>query len=136
MKPVKIYILVIVLVCSAAYGGYIFGSHQRQKKQERQFELLAYSTFATEVNIDVQLINMIEAKKYKEAANLLENFIDVTLASLSLYDTFATDYPNKFIFSAIDAAKKHREQHPSHKIDSNLSNGVARAFKITEGKRL
>ncbi len=130
MKPAKIYILVIVLVCISAYGGYIYGGNQRQKKLDQYFELLNYSAWATEVKGNVKLLDLIEAKKYKETENLLENFLDVTLASISSYDKLAANHPDKDIFSAIDIARKHREQYPAHKVNQNLESSVARALKI------
>jgi hypothetical protein len=134
MKNANIYILVAVLVCIAAYGGFIYGGNERQKTLDRNFELLNFSTWATEIKINVQLLDLIEAKKYKETENLLDKSLDVRLASISLYDKYAADYPEKDIFLAIDIAKKHREKYPFHEVNPHVESGVERAFKITERK--
>ena len=130
MKVARFYVPIIILVFIAAYGGYVLGGHKRQQKIERQFELINYSSYATDVNIDVQLIDYLEAKRYKDAEDLLEKMIDVTLDSLSLYDKLAPRYPDQKIFDAIATVKKHRETHPGHKVHETLSPGVERAFKI------
>jgi hypothetical protein len=134
MKNEKIYVLAIVLVCISAYGGYLYGGNQRQQAMDQNMQLLNFSSWATEIKMNLQLLDLVEAKKYKDAGDLLERFLDVRLASISQYDKFALDHPDEDIFQAIDSARKHREQHPDHKINPNLEPGVARALKIKERK--
>lgn len=132
MRNAKIYIVALVVVCIAIYGGYVCGGNQRQKKLDQYFELLNYSVWATEVKSNIKLIDLIEAKRYKDAEILLENYLDVTLASMSLYGELADKHPDKDIFDAIETARKHREQHPDHKVDPTLANSVDRALNIRE----
>lgn len=134
MKVVRFYVPVIILVSIAAYGGYVLGGHNRQQTIERQFELVNYSSYATDVNVDVKLINYLEAKRYKDAEDLLEKLIDVTMDSLSLYDKLAPTYPDQKIFDAIDTVKKHRVEHPGHKVHEKLLPGVERALRITRSE--
>ncbi len=134
MNKAKNYLIVIVLVCISAFCGYVYGGKQQQVKLDQHFALLNYSAWAIEVKGNVKLLELLEAKKYKDAENLLENFLDVRLSSIALYDRLAADYPDNDIFSAIDIAKKHREQYTAHQVNPNLAPSVARAFKITERK--
>ena len=132
MKAARFYIPAIALIFLAAYGGYIYGGHKTRIEVSRLFELLEYSSLATDVNIKLKLLNLIEAGKINDAKIFLEKFIDVDLASLSLYDKLAQTYPNQEIFDAIAAVKKHREAHPGHKVSETLSPDVERALKITK----
>ncbi len=133
-EPTK-FILVIVLVCIiSVFGGYTYGMKQQQERMDQYFELLNYGAWATDVKANVKVLDLLEARKYKDAENLLENFLDVRLASISLYDKLAVDHPDEDIFLAINAAKEHRKDHPSHQVPPSLEQGVARAFKITERK--
>ncbi len=135
MKHIQNYILVVALICIAAYGGFIYGGNQRQKTLDRNFQLLIFSSWATEVESNVQLLDLIEGKRYKDAENLLEKFLDVRLDSISLYDKYAAQYPDQNIFSAIDTAKKHREQKAGYRVNPKLEPGVARAFKISKPEK-
>ncbi len=130
-----VFAIVIALVFAAAYGGYVFGGSQRQKTLDEQFRLLNFSVEATEVKVNVKELELIEAKKYKEAEDLLENVLDIRLANLGPYEGLARDHPDKEIFLALQIAKKHREQHPSHTVAPSLEKGVARALSIEETKR-
>jgi hypothetical protein len=132
MKLILRYVVALLLVCAAAYGGYVYGGNQRQKTTDRNFELLNFGTWATEIKANVQLLELMETKKYKDAENLLERLLDVRLASISLYDKYALDYPDKDIFSAIDIAKRHRQKYPLYKVNDQLKSGVARAFTLIE----
>jgi hypothetical protein len=131
MKVVRFVIPVLVLIFLAAYLGYILGGHNRQLKVERQFEIINYSSYATHINVNGHLLSLIEAKKYKEANDLLENLIDVDLASLSLYDKLASRYPCQNIFDAIATVKNRRAAHPGHKVNKKLLYDVERAFNIS-----
>ncbi len=132
VKIVRFYLPIIVLVLVAAYVGFVFGGHKRQGKIERQLELINYGSWATDVNVNMRLIDLIEAKKYDKAQNLLENLLDDTLACLCLYDKLAPTYLDQKIFDAIALAKKHRSEYPGHKVNPTLATSVERAFKITK----
>jgi hypothetical protein len=134
-KVAKFCIPVIILFFLAAYGGYILGGHKKQQKIERQFELLNYSSYATAATINVKLLNLIEEKKYKNSEELLENLIDINLASLSLYDKLASSYPDQKIFDAITTVNNHRAKHPGHKVNKTLANAVERAYKIVKSDK-
>ncbi len=131
----NVVVIVIVLIGAAAYGGYVFGGMQRQKAMDEQFRLLNFSVGATEVKANVMALELIEAKKYKEAEELLENVLDVRLANLGPYEVLARDHPDKEIFQAVQTARIHREQHPSHKAAPNLEKSVDRALGLEEPKR-
>ncbi len=133
MNTAQKYILVIVLVCIAALGGYVVGGNHRQKTLDHDFRLLNFGVWATEVKVNVRVLDLLEAKKYKDADDILENMLDVQLASLSGYDQFAAGHPDKDIIAAIDMAKKHREQYPAHKVHPDLAPGVARALNMGGG---
>ncbi len=134
-RDANIIVIAIVLIAVAAYGGYVFGGMQRQKVMDEQFRLLNFSVGATEVKANVMALELIEAKKYKEAEELLENVLDVRLANLGPYEVLARDHPDKEIFQAVQIARKHREQHPSHKAAPDLEKSVERALSIEETKR-
>ncbi len=126
----KFYVLAAFLMCMAAYGGYIYGGHQRQKELDRQFELLNYKVWATDVNTRVALPTLIKEKRYQEAENKLEGLLDVTLASLSLYERLAKDHPDDEIFDALHEARSYREKYAGHVVHQKLTDGVERALKM------
>ncbi len=130
-RNAKSAVIAVILIFLAAFGGYIYGGNERQKTLDRDFQLLNYSEWATEVKANIRLLELIDKKRYQEAKNLLSRFLDIRLASLGKYDRFAKDYPNNDIFAAIAAARKYREQHPSSKVNPELEKGVMRALKIT-----
>ena len=134
-KDIKVSLLAVVLILLAACCGYVYGGNQRQKALDRQFQLLNYSGWATEVKANVQLLDLMKAKKYRDAEDLLERFLDVRLDSLGLYDSFAKDHPDENIFLAIDAAREHRARYPGHVVNPKLEKGVTRALGITEKGR-
>ena len=132
MKVPRFYIPVIALILLAAYGGYIYGEYKAQQKIGRLFELSNYSSLATSVQINVKLLNLIDAGKSSDAKFYLEKFIDVDLGSLCLYDKVAETNPDQKIFEAIAAVKTYREAHPGHKVSEALSSSVERALKIAK----
>jgi hypothetical protein len=54
-KSIKSLLLMFV-VCIAAYSGFVFGKQKRQQELDHQLELINYSTWATDVKIDLDLL--------------------------------------------------------------------------------
>lgn len=132
MKVSRLYIPVIALILLASYGGYIYGAYKTQQKLGRLFELSNYNSLAASVQINMKLLNLIDAGKSSDAKLFLDKFIDVDLASLCLYDKVAQTYPDQKIFDAIAAVNTYREAHPGHKVSETLSSSVERALKIAK----
>lgn len=130
MKASRIYIPAIALIFIAAYCGSIYGEHKARKEDSRLFELMNYSSLATDVNIKLKLLKLIDDGRPSDAKIYLDKFIDLDLASLCLYDKLAKTNPIQDIFNAIAAVKKYRESHPGHKVSEAMSRSVERTFRI------
>lgn len=132
MKFARFYIPAITLIFLAAYGGYVYGGHKARKEDAILFELLNYSSLATEMNIKMKLLNLIDDGRLNDSKTFLNKLIDLDLAGLCLYDKLAQSNPNQNIFDAIAAVKKYREAHPGHQVSEAMSSSVERAYKITK----
>ena len=126
----KAFFAAIILVLAAAYGGYMVGSMEGQRAMDEQYQLLNYSAWATEVKANVRLLDLIDARQYKEAGDLLETFLDIRLASLSPYEGIAGDHPDQDVFQAIEMARLRRSKHPGHMVNPKLEKNVERALRI------
>ncbi len=135
IKAYRIYIPAIALILIAAYCGYVYGEHKARKEDSRLFELMNYSSLATDVNIKLKMMKLIDDGKSGDAKAYFDKFIDVDLASLCLYDKLAKNYPDQNIFNAIAAVKEYRERHPGHKVSETLASSVERAYHITQSKK-
>jgi len=132
MKKTLNIFSIIIIVCLAAYSGYLYGSHQRQKELDLQMELINYSVLATDVQTDLGLLQMLKDQKTIETENKLETYLDISLASLGNYEAIAKKHPNPEIFKAIKNAKLYRQQNQSHEIHPKLSKGVELAFSVVD----
>lgn len=132
MKKWTLFPLTFVLVCLAACGGYAYGQYRTQQDLGLKFELLNYSAWAAEGEIQVELLKLMAQHKNRQATAKLERVLDVTLASLAHYDRYAGTHPDPRVFRAIRAAKAYRAGHPAHRVGVALTAGVRRSFAMVK----
>jgi hypothetical protein len=133
MKSKVLYIflfLISILVASAI--GFYAGSRLTQQKLARYFQHLDFVSYGNELKLEVKLLELLRKKENQKAEQFLEKFMDVNLASLSIYGNTPPTERNEEIITAIKPAKDYRKRHPGHQVSPTLSESVQRAMDLAE----
>ena len=123
-------VLLLIVVCVAGAVGFYAGNHVTKKKLDNYYLQLHFDGLATELKSQVGVLDLLRKKEVAKGAESLENFIDVDLASLSLYDNTPSKDRSDNILAAIKLIRDYREKYPDHKVNPALANSVQRALDL------
>jgi len=133
MKSKVFYIsLFLISVLVAGAIGFYAGSRFTQQQVARYFQRLDFVSNSNELKSQVKLLELLRKKENQKAQQFLEKFVDVNLASLSIYGKTPPAERNEEIISAIRLAKSYRKKYPGHQVSPTLSESVQRALDLAE----
>jgi len=132
LKSAAMAFSIVLLVAAALYCGYLYGDRHRTEELDRQFQLLNYRLWATDVNAKVRLLGLLHDKQYEAAGTYLEGLLDVSLASLGGYAELAAEPPDPLIINALTNARDYRLRHPDHRVDEQFAAPVERALTLAQ----
>lgn len=123
-------VLILVVICISGAIGFYMGNHLTEKRAENYYLQLHFDSLATELKSQVGVLDLIRKKEVAKGTENLEKFIDVNLASLSLYDNTPSKDRSENILAAIKLVRNYREKYPDHKVNPALANSVQRALDL------
>lgn len=124
--------LLLVSVCTAGVIGFYVGNQFTKKKLDDYYLQLHFDSIATEMKSQVKVLELLRKNDIGEGAELLEKFMDVNLASLSLYGKTPPAERSKEIIYVIRQAKDYRKKYSKHHVDPVLFESVQSALGIAE----
>ena len=130
LKSAAMAFSIVLLVLASLYCGYLFGARQRGEELDRQFRMLNYRVWATDVNAKVRLLDLLRDRQYEAAGTYLEGLLDVGLASLSGYAELAEAQPDPLIVNAVTNARDYRRRNPAHQVNEQFAAPVERALTL------
>jgi hypothetical protein len=130
LKSAALAFSIVLLVLASLYCGYLLGARQRAEELDRQFQMLNYRVWATDVNAKVRLLDLLRERRYEAAGSYLEGLLDVGLASLAGYAELGEAQPDPLIVNAVTNARDYRRRNPSHQVNEQFAAPVERALTL------
>ena len=131
-KATSLYLLIFLVAFLAAGSGFAYGRYRTLQDLGLQLALFNFSSWATDVKIQVVLLDLLQKQRYGQASARMEKCLDISLASLGPYDHYARKYPDPEVFAALRAARAYREKHPHPGAGEKLAAGIHRAFRMVK----
>jgi hypothetical protein len=123
-------VLLLVIICVSGAIGFYVGNQFTKAKLDNYYLQLHFAGLATELKSQVGILDLLRKNEAGKGAEHLEKFIDVNLASLSLYGNTPAKERNEDIIAAVKLIKDYRKKYPDHKVNPALANSVQRALDL------
>jgi uncharacterized protein YneF (UPF0154 family) len=132
MKSYIKWFAVILSLVLIFVGGMIFGSYNATNRINKQVENSLYSLDATQIKIQIDLLELMRSGDYDKVQKKLEVFVDLGLANLAPYVAKPEFNSNVEINSAIIMAKMYRQKYSDHKINRIMENSVKKTLDFVK----
>lgn len=112
--------------------GLSHGSEQCKEEIEKTLNNLLPSSVSSDMSIHIKALEKLRIGEPDKAIELLENTLDIDLATLASFEKSITQEKAGDIIRQLKMAKEYRRKYPQHKVNKLLDESVSKALELAK----
>ena len=132
MRLKLLYLLSSIIFIGISFVmGYHFGNKYNNTKVDKYYSALQYENIASEIKSQVKILRLLKNMEYGKAQKLMDNLLDVNLATLGAYGEIPKTERKDEILSAIEDVKEYRSKY-EYQVNPSLKDSVESAMRLAD----